>query len=282
MQSHDLHDADGSRASDRAAGHPVELRILNNRSPPSPYRTPYQQQQQPLQPQPHVDAQGHQYSYLPDDGYVPPSPYLYPDQDRYDRRYSPSPAAQGPATDFSRPLASPRHNPVYQSAHTSSTAVNSEDNFATPAWALNLQNGSSGFLTESHNAYGYQSDVSSRRNSARASTIDLAYLKRHRPLASMADSRPVTPTIVSPATGSPFFLGYSSSVPLHCPFANALSFLFRRTRAVSHLPGCCARLQSPHSTASGSFRAWWQAYTTGTMSTSGRVGAGGCTGLHPI
>ncbi|CAK7245109.1 MAG: hypothetical protein STHCBS139747_006678 [Sporothrix thermara] len=183
MQSHDYFD-DGSKA-DQPYDSPVELHNMNSRNPPS-------QQRQPATSLQHVQQlhlHNQQYGSLPqDDNLASP----YPFQDGNDHRFM-----TGPPTEFSRPLVSPRQTPVYQSAHTSSTAVNTDnENFSstTPPWTLNLQNGSTGFLTESHNNFGFQSNVSSPRNSGRASTIDLAYLKRHKPLASMTDSRPGTPS----------------------------------------------------------------------------------------
>ncbi|CAK7275306.1 hypothetical protein SEPCBS119000_006626 [Sporothrix epigloea] len=135
-----------------------------------------------------MQHQNQQYGYLPqEDGYTSPYPY----QDRHDRRWM-----TGPLMEYSRPLISPRQTPIYQSAHTSSTAVNTDNDVVsstTTPWALNLQYNNSGFLTDSHNNFGFHSNISSPRNSGRASTIDLAYLKRHKPGTSTTDSRPGTP-----------------------------------------------------------------------------------------
>ncbi|EFX01819.1 glycosyl transferase, family 2 [Grosmannia clavigera kw1407] len=90
----------------------------------------------------------------------------------------------GSNTDFSRPIASPRQTPVYQSAHTSSTAVNSDDYIPSPAWAPGQQRAGNGFLTESHDAFGSRSSSPSLRHSGQASAADLAYLKRNRPVSS--------------------------------------------------------------------------------------------------
>lgn len=190
MQSHDYYD-DGSGAG-QPYDNPVEMHDMNNRSPPYQRQPPPRPQRPQAQHTPFSNnnmqpAAAEQYGYVSqDDGYATPSPY----QDRHDRRWMTGPSP----TDFSRPLVSPRQTPVYQSAHTSSTAVNTEGDNASgsPPWALNLNNGSSGFLTESHSTFnsGFQSNMSSPRNSGRASTIDLAYLKRHKPMASMTDSRP--------------------------------------------------------------------------------------------
>ncbi|KIH91981.1 glycosyltransferase family 2 [Sporothrix brasiliensis 5110] len=186
MQSQRDYYDDGSGA-DQSYGNPVEMHDMNNRSPPYQRMPPPRTQRQyanNVQP-PAAD----QYSYVPqaqDDGYATPSPY----QERPDRRWMTGP----PSTDFSRPLVSPRQAPIYQSAHTSSTAVDMDGDNASsgsPPWAMNLNN-SSGFLTESHNMYnsGFHSNMSSPRNSARASTTDLAFLKRHKAMSSMTDSRP--------------------------------------------------------------------------------------------
>lgn len=190
MHSHGYQNVDGGATPDRMASQ-VELRDLNDRSPQyqeSPTNPHHDGQDSPYWQQPsqhggqeqHYDQHaGQDFGYSQqDDGYS--SPY----QDRHDRRYLNNP------TDYSRPLASPRQTPVYQSAHTSTTAVNLDDSANQSSWALNMQNAAgSGFLTDSHQIYGFQSNASSPRNSGRASTIDLAYLKRHRPI----DSRPVTP-----------------------------------------------------------------------------------------
>ncbi|CAK7564617.1 MAG: hypothetical protein SEPTF4163_002512 [Sporothrix epigloea] len=187
MQSHEYFD--NGFGADRQYDNLVEMHDMSGNSPPfQRQRNQYAETATMSEQDQQTHYQNQQYGHLPqEDGYTSPYPY----QDRHDRRWM-----TGQQMDFSRPLISPRQTPIYQSAHTSSTAVNTDnDNVTstTPPWALNLQYNNSGFLTESHNNFGFQSNVSSPRNSGRASTIDLAYLKRHRPGTSMTDSRPSTP-----------------------------------------------------------------------------------------
>lgn len=200
MQSHDYIGLDGSCQSPRNAEHQVELDVLGNRNYQQqpqqpgqfqqPYEQPYHQQQQQYQQPPYQQSQFQQQVYPPQQEGGVVSPYSQQEND-YRR-------AMGSNTDYSRPLASPRQTPVYQSAHTSSTAVNSDDYIPSPAWApVGQHRANSGFLTESHDAYGSRSSSPSLRHSGHASAADLAYLKRIRPDSSVMDSRPTTPNIVS-------------------------------------------------------------------------------------
>lgn len=175
MQSHEYYNVDRTGASDGLDDNldQVELHDLNDRS------SSYQRQRPQAFPQNAPDQQEYRY---PQHDHGSSTPYLSPYPDR---QY------------LSRHLVSARQTPLYQSAHTSSTTLNSEETPATSTWTLNMQGRNTGFLTESHNAYDFQSDFSSPRNSGCPSTYDLAYLKRHRHMASMTDSRPVTPSRVS-------------------------------------------------------------------------------------
>ncbi|OAA54360.1 glycosyl transferase, family 2 [Niveomyces insectorum RCEF 264] len=198
MPLHEYPGADGVGVPGETADHQVELNVLDSHGYHPRQQREEQQQRRRQQEEEQLYQELHQqeqqqdretyqtlYERQQDDSHTGQYSYL-----AHSNHHS---RPMGPTTDFSRPLTSPRQTPVYQSAHTSSTAVNSDDYIASPTWAANMQHSNSGFLTESHDAYASWSGYSSPRNSGRASAADLAYLKGHRSVPSLLDSRPASP-----------------------------------------------------------------------------------------